>query len=417
MTDWRAPAFAVYVNGHELNEDVTSSIRAVEYEHTLDMAAVVRIEVDNSNNRFTDSPVFAPGNEIEVHLGYGPEVGFVGRAEIIRHLPSFPQDEAPALQIQGYDRSWRMMRQELDIDGGAGQRPKKSKGESGEVFDTTLRSVVDALLRKHGIEPDVDDELADKPVKFTRKKGTTDYQVIKALANLNGADFWVEFDPTSTLRGTSGAVVRYEDPRAPVQGRGKWFGRFLKPGAVPQTTRYTFRYSTGEDSTLLSCDLEFALPEAPTEIQCWVYDRGKKDWVLIKVEETTEGKAQKFSPGTFARGGAMGPATVEDGAAPIDSMTQMRLAVGGHSIEVITRKFRDPAEAQAFAEQWFKKHKDSFVVATGVLPGVDTLRAGQTHGLEGLGVRYSGDYYLSSVRHKWDGNGYVTEFSARKVLS
>lgn len=407
--DLRAPAFAVYVNGTELKEDVTSKIVEVEFEHTLDMASSLKLVVDNIGNAFTDSPVFAPGNEVELHLGYGNEVGFVGRGEIVRHLPSFPQQDAPTLAIQGYDRSWRMMQQELEIKGGAAERPTKAKEESGEVYDTTLGTVVRGVFRKHGIEPDVDELMAFRPMKFTRKKGTTDYQLLRALANLQNADFFVEYDLAGALRGTAAPVARPNTAGTSGGGSGKWMGRFLKPGKTAQEKTYAFRYGTGEDGTLLSVDLEFGLPDTPSEVQVWVYDRGKAEWVPVTVEEKKAGKPEAYSPGTFVPGGEEAP--------EITSMTELRLAAAGHSVEVVTRKFRDPAEALEFAKDWLQKRKDSFVTAKGVLPGVESLRAGQTHSLEGLGMRYSGDYFFSSVTHKFNDNGYTTEFTGRKVVT
>lgn len=393
-TDRMAPGFAIYVEDVLLREDITRDVASIEFEDTVDLASLLTIEVANPAHRYTDARLFGPGNEVEVHLGYGTALGFVGRAELIKHSPSFPRAQFPTLVLKGYDRSHRMMRQELELSGERSATPRKAKQESGRNWNGPLGDVVRRLLNKYGIAAIVDEAVASEAVRFVQKKGTTDYEIVRALANVEECEFWVAYDPQRKL----------------------WIGNFRKipRGTTPRQDRtYVFRYGDGDRSTLLDFDPEFALPAAVSEVQAWVWNPKAKEWILVKSEETKAGKSPKFSAATAAD-----PKAPPGGKAQaLDSMSQIKIAANGHSVVVLTRPFRDQADAAAYVKNWIERHKDSFVVARGTLPGVESLRAGQTHRFEGLGDRYSGDYYLSTVRHKWTpGEGFLTEVAARKVI-
>jgi len=392
--DYMAPSFAIFVEGNELREDVTGDVISCTFEHSANMASMLSVVINNNDHKYTDNVVWSPGNEVELHLGYGTEVNFVGRGEIIRHLPNFPADGAPQLQIKAYDRSWRMMQQELKITGGAAKRPKKSGQDRNPRWEGTIDFIVGLLAEKYGMVADVDPDLASiEPDPFEQPRGTSDYKILRALANIYGADFRVEYEPSGV-------------PFFP----GEWTVRFLKPGKAAQDQVYTFVYADGDNSTLLSVDLDFGMPSTPSELQVYVFDRATKDWVPVTEEETEEDPPQEFNPATFVPG-------VPNDAPPIESMTRFRLGVGGHGVEVLTRRFPDAASAAQYLKNWFQQRKDHFVIARARVPGITSLRSGQTHTFDGLGNRYSGDYYFSTVKHHWDADsGYSVQVVANKVL-
>lgn len=73
------------------------------------------------------------------------------------------------------------------------------------------------------------------------------------------------------------------------------------------------------------------------------------------------------------------------------------------------------AEAQVYAETFFKMTCRHFVVGRGVAESDSRLRVGAFVNLQRLGPMFSGKYYLSEVRHLFDGaNGIRTEFTAER---
>jgi len=73
------------------------------------------------------------------------------------------------------------------------------------------------------------------------------------------------------------------------------------------------------------------------------------------------------------------------------------------------------AEVQAQAEAVFRHAARRFVVGRGVAETDGSLRVGRDVELQGLGPLFSGKYYLSEVRHRFDGSkGLRTEFIAER---
>jgi len=75
----------------------------------------------------------------------------------------------------------------------------------------------------------------------------------------------------------------------------------------------------------------------------------------------------------------------------------------------------DDAAAAAAAE--LEDMALGHVTCEGKMLGNAALRPGTTLGLSGVGVRFSGAYYLTRVVHKFDKAGYTTEFAGRRTAT
>jgi len=80
---------------------------------------------------------------------------------------------------------------------------------------------------------------------------------------------------------------------------------------------------------------------------------------------------------------------------------------------------REPVQSQAdadrIARQRFSEMALGYVCGDGVCIGDPRLRAGTVVAIEGLGVRFSGLYYLTSTQHSFSPrSGYRTRFAARR---
>lgn len=397
-----------------MGSDVTDHVANVTHEQTLDMASMLKVTLQNRGNVWSDNVLWNPGNEVELWGGYHGSLGFLGRGEIVRHLPNGPQSGYPTLGVKAYDRSYRMMQQEMELKGSS-KRPKKANQESGIWWDATIDYIVRRTLDKYGISRIVGSEYKTKKVQFLQKKGTNDYQMLRSLALWQGAEFFIDYVPDQArMRGTSMQLLD-----APVGHQG-WIGWFRKQPRT-QPKKYKFIYGQGETSTMLDYSLDWGMPAGVAEVQCWVWDRGANGgqgaYVKVVVEGDGPGNVKDFTSGTFAQGGAMGKAkTGVTQADPITNAAMVKIAASGHSIEVVRTRFKNPAEAAEFAKQWFASHRDSFVLGTIHLPGIETVRAGQVHELAGMGRRYDGDYYFSVVKQIFDGGKFTTECNVRKVL-
>jgi len=420
--DFMAPAFRLFVEGHEVGEEVTQHVVEIDVEHTVDVISKTSIVVQDADNRWTDSILWEPGNEVDVFMGYGNALGHVGRFEILRHLPDYPEDGVPTLKISGYDRAYRMTRQSVDVTGAKRAPKKKDKlAEAGRVWaNTSIGEVVSFVCAKYGITPDIDPEIATKQIgTFVQKKGTSDYKILRYLANIYGAEFFVEFVPEfAAIEGVSfGAIKAKGAGVAPSSSAPGWVCRFRLPKNAKQEKTYEFERGT-PTATILSASVDWGIDSSVVDVQVSVFDRAKGEFVVVNAEAPEpKGKPKRFSPGLFAQGGTLGEVKTDATTADaIESPSAIKIAAQGHSIDVPTRSFKNAEEAIAFAQTWLERHRDAFLVARATLPGVETLRGGQTHRLKGLGRRYDGDFYFAAVRHRYDSNTYRTEVIARKVV-
>jgi len=70
------------------------------------------------------------------------------------------------------------------------------------------------------------------------------------------------------------------------------------------------------------------------------------------------------------------------------------------------------SEAQALADAAFDHYERQFLVATGTAEGNPGIRVGTNLKLTGLGPRFSNTYYVTEATHRFDQEGYQTEFRA-----
>jgi phage protein D len=96
------------------------------------------------------------------------------------------------------------------------------------------------------------------------------------------------------------------------------------------------------------------------------------------------------------------------GVSILESTIGERKEVLAHTVPFTT------AEAQAEAEAVFKMTARRFVIGRGASEPDSNLRVGEFVDLKNLGPLFSGKYYLTEVRHVFDGRGIRTEFIAER---
>jgi len=106
--DYFAPRFDVRISGITMSADVSQRVLRVTYDGSLDTADMFQIVIANPDNQFTDSPLFSPGQEVELYMGYGASLTPMMLGDITTLEPVFPEDGPPTITIGGYDKSYRM---------------------------------------------------------------------------------------------------------------------------------------------------------------------------------------------------------------------------------------------------------------------------------------------------------------------
>lgn len=403
MTDTRNPNFAIRVGNTELDAGLKQLVESLEYESTDGMADCFKMTAQNPNFAISDLRILQPGNEISVYMGYGGELGFIGRARIFKHRPDFPRGEMPTIQIVGYTRDHEMMHNSppqaapQGRPGGAGRGAARGRGRGGTAARTQSQSgrrfrnvkyseAVEQRARDYNFDTDID-PTPEEPSDFIQKAGMTDYDFVTGLANLSGFIFWVDGD---------------ED--------GRWTLHFRDPERLSdQEIRYRMEYDAGDLSTLFSFQPEFLVSEAIAQIRVRVQDPisgavFEAEFNQDNIDDSPEVLFDDYN--------------VQDEVIdrPPGDGASVQLYIGDFSFQEFThRRFTTEADAIRWARQWYRRNREAFISARGLSIGIEPIRARQVHDVSGVGVTYDGAYYFSRVRHMCDTqDGYTIDFNCRK---
>lgn len=392
--DYMAPCFALEVEGQNLDTGVTDYIESVEYESADGIADVMRIRAINPDFTLSNAKVFQPGNEIAVWMGYGSELEYVGRGIIRKQVPNFPQNGMPTIQSVAFTADVLMMDNEP-------AKPKKRKGKGGRGFkDFKFSDAVYDRARDYRFAVDIDDT-PDKPSNFIQRPGQSDYEFVNGLANLNGYVFWVEGEEN-----------------------GRWKLYFKMPGSLAafQEKKYTFIYNRQNDTTLLSFQPEFLINGSLTEIEVSVKDVRTGKILTSKVSEENNSSPDISAigdvTGDILLDTSLGDSANTEASEGLTTASAVKLFFEDYSFSINTnRRFKTQLEVDNWTKQWFRRHRQNFILSRGRLIGVGNLRARQVHTLDGIGELYNGDYYFTKVKHICSKDqGYVVDFAARKVV-
>lgn len=375
-----APAYAIEVNGADVGQGITQFIERVEYESADGLADIARIRAINPDFLLSNAKVFQTGNELSIFMGYGTDLTHIGRVIITRIRPNWPQNGMPSISIVGYTKDAKMMNN-------APPKSKKKDGKGGRSFKEVKYS--DAVEERAG-DYDFETKIDPSPETagfFIQKAGLTDYDFVRGLSNLTGFFFWVDGEKDGT-----------------------WTLHFRNPEQYDgdQDKTFTFQYNLGDMSSLLSFTPEMLLMDNTTRIQAQVKDPISGQVFKAEVEEESDN-----APDVDATGAA-----TEDLGGDHTTASDITLFLGEFSIQVVAnRRFRTEAELIFWTQQWFRRQRENFVLARGRVIGVESLRARQTHNIEGVSSGLEGEYFFTKVKHIADKSmGYVCDFNARKVV-
>jgi len=374
-----APSFDIEIEGQSVGDGINRFIRHVEYESADGLADMARLRCVNPEAIISKAKVFQPGNEMSVYAGWGKkQLEHLGRVIIVKQTPNFPQADEPTVEIVGYTKDTLLM----------DNSPEKS--QKRRFKDSRYSDAVEDRATDEAYKMEVDiDPTKDDPHNFIQKAGLSDYDFIKGLANITGYVFWVD--------GTAGT------------GTQVWTLHFRDPDKlVEQEKDYTFNYDDGDNSTLLSFTPELLITGAKTKIAVVVKDT--KTGRVIKTEIEEENNQ---APDVDAAGDLNGDVQGE-----FTSASDIKLFFGDYSFSIHTgRKFTSEADAIRWAQQWYRRQRENFILSRGRTIGLENLRARQTHNITGVSDSYDGKYYYTKVKHVLnDSVGYICDFNARKVV-
>jgi phage protein D len=375
-----APAFEVAIEGSRLGTSLTELVSQVEYESIDGMADEARITIANPDYKLSNSPLWLPGNQLDLWFGYGSSLGYVGRVIIAKPKPKFVNGAMPTIEIHGYTKDFIMM----SNTPAAGTLGSKRNFQTDSITDTVEQVASRPVYKFDNLD-------IDKPeiVKYAsiQKSDMTDYNFVQALANTMGWLFWVDY----TLDK-------------------KWTFHFKNPeGLRVQELKYTFEHFNGDKSTLLEFDPELALTGAVTRLQVQSRDPDSGKLYVEEFDDTSD------TPDGRYKGD---PAEVIDETLSTAGAV-IKFIFGDSSVEVVSdKRFKSAADMKVWADQWWRRKRENFIFGRGSIIGIDDIRARQIHTLKVPMDSICGDYYFARARHVFNStDGYLVDFTARKVVT
>ena len=90
-------------------------------------------------------------------------------------------------------------------------------------------------------------------------------------------------------------------------------------------------------------------------------------------------------------------------------------ALGGREDTVIDAPVASVEEARQLAAALLRERAYQFITGTGRIAGLPELRLQDILEIHGIGLRFSGNYYVTRVEHTLGASGFFTGFRARRI--
>jgi phage protein D len=170
---------SVLVNGSRLPAAAQADLRSVTVQEDLQALSMFTLELHNWDEdklqvSWSDSPLFAVGNEVEIWLGYVGDLHKVMLAEITSLEPMFTTDQPPLLMVRGYDHRHRLAR---------GRKTRTF----AQMKDSAIAS---QIAREAGLRARVKDTKVTR--SYVIQSNQSDWEFLQRRASLIGYEMYVK---------------------------------------------------------------------------------------------------------------------------------------------------------------------------------------------------------------------------------
>lgn len=282
--------------------------------------------------------------------GILPKVTFDG--EITAIEPIFDRNGNALFRIRGYDRGHRLTR----------GRKTRSFGGNPAAKTVTEMMVINSVISQAGLTPVVDASgISSMMYYYVMQYNQSDWDFLWSRAQMFGYQMYVE-------------------------GRMLYF----RPAGIPRNL-------------------------LPIDPLTWGEDLTRFEPRIVSAGQVTAAKVQGWDPSLKMKIAGQGlmdlsPTSAKIGD-PLPGNLATQAAFGKSEDVLVDPAVGDIAQATVVASARMAQHMSSFVRASGevigVLPG---LTAGNTITVKGVGLRFSGAYYVTQARHIYRGGEYKITF-------
>lgn len=368
------PTFVIEIEGRRLSKDITTEITSFVFEDNEEELDVMEISVTDRYLQFVDDPLFQEGNEIIARFGYVDNLSSKKVAVIKEMDYDFPDGGDPTIQIKAYDKGHKLTGKQI-------QRVWQ-RSAPGILYS----EIAEQIAREHELTPVV-----------TKTVGR---HLRVAQGNKSDAQFLKELAGKSRDRdgkGVTGYVFYVQDDEL-----------HFHPRALSARPALILEYFTDREGVLRSfkpSTQSQGVKGAGTETKAVGVDPRKKKHIEHAANNATTPERTSLGKKTY----------LVDGNAGVGKFRKQESGKIVPSSERSEGYHEEPRQepAQDKAESHFKNAEMKQVEATATTIGIPTLVAKGNVEVRGVGSKFSGTYYCTSVRHIF-GDGYSCELKLKK---
>ena len=370
MNVWQ-PTFLISIEGQSLSRDVTQEIASFVFMDNEEASDLLELVIANRNGQFTDDPLFQEGNTIEAKFGYVGNLSGKRKCLIKEISYDFPVG-VPTIQLKALDRGITLAAND------------EQKAWTTTPPGITASEIAEQIAAKHGLRAVVEPS-SDRLPKIAQAN-ESDAQFLMRLASearpksgkeCAGYSFYIEGDelhfhppgldspPTLTLEyfGNGEGLLQSFQPETLTQFNNSGAGRVTARGVDPRTREATEHPASNEDT-----------PDRPV-IGEYHFD---------------------LETGEYREEPPQGNILVDP------------------SVSATRTQEPDRTPGKDHADAAFRQAELGAIKATAVTIGIPTLRAKTNVAITGVGRKFSGTWYVTSVRHQIGDGGYMCELKLRK---
>jgi phage protein D len=365
-TDYYAPDYKILIEGQELDPESKGDILEVKVVMDMDNMTSFELNVNNwddktfslkyDKRKSANDITYDLGSRVHVKMGYAGNLLSMATGQITTLAPKFPESGSPTISISGLDGMLKL------------RDRKPTETDIKKFVKKTDHEIAQIVASRNGLD-----------VKVTK---TTQQHDLVIQKNQDDAQFLME----RAKRIDFDCFVQ----TAPKTGKDTLY--FVKPtdGRSSDPTRiYVFTW--GE--SLMSFMPQITLARQVSKVTVRGWSAEQKDVFSYTADK-------KDLPGGGS--GTNGPQAAGEN-------------LNDKQEVVVDAPVTSQKEAQDLATSLLTERAYQFITGTGQVIGIPDLRPGDNLDLQGLGTRFSGEYYVKKVEHRLGNNGYMTQFDVRRL--
>ncbi|MEH1867439.1 MAG: hypothetical protein V7K69_20850 [Nostoc sp.] len=395
--DFYVPAFEIRVNNQLLPNYASKDVIEVQYKDNVDEIDSFEITINNwdtekldfkytggarKNNLTERNLLFDPGQVIELWMGYfkptkeNPNplrLMLIGKINSL--TPNFPSSGQPTLKVSGKNVLIQF----------------KSKQETHKYPNKTDSQIAEEIGQKRPLKDTngnkipivVNRDARDKNEsnqKYTLQKNQLDIVFLMQLAQRNSYELIFINDVKDPQYQNLKPYLNEQKPPP-----------FLYFGPSLRLAKVSYLLEWGKSLIQFQPTLTTTNQVSQVTVQGW--DSLKKKPIKVTIKRSDlDIRSQK------------------------DKQREQKLEEGFDKQReiVVDRPVFNEKDAKQLAIAMMKDNVQNMVTGRGSTVGTADLRAGSFVQIQGLGLTFSGKYFIKSTTHTINASGYITEFEARK---